>query len=88
MGSRRTGNGVANVYAAAQAWVERGLTADDSLFAPGTSIWTSHWLGELRRRFLDRPDAPGNGFYGKLERQLAGSPAEVYQLMGEALCVY
>ena len=25
MGSRRTGNGVENVYAAAQAWVERGL---------------------------------------------------------------
>ena len=88
MGSRRTGNGVENVYAAAQAWVERGLTADDSLFTPGAAIWTSHWLEELRRRFLDRPDAPGNGFYGKLEQQLAGSPAEVYQLMAEALCVY
>ena len=88
MGSRRTGNGVENVYAAAQAWVECGLTADDSLFTPGAAIWTSHWLGELRRRFLDQPDAPGNGFYGKLEQQLAGSPAEVYQLMAEALCVY
>ena len=56
MGSRRTGNGVENVYNAAQVWVERALRTDDSLFTPGQAIWTSHWLGELRKRFLDRPD--------------------------------
>ena len=88
MGSRRIGNGVENVYAAAQAWVERGLLADDSLFTPGNAIWTPRWLGELRRRFLDRPDVPGNGFFGKLENQLTGSPPEVYQLVGEVLFVH
>ena len=88
MGSRRTGNGVEKVYEAAQAWVDRALRADDSLFTPGRGIWTSENLAELRRRFLDRPDISGDGFYVKLNRQLDGGPAEVYQLMGEVLFVY
>ena len=87
MGSRRTGNGAEQVYAAAKAWAERGLLADDSLFTPGNAIWSPHWLGELRERFLDNPDAPGDGFFGMLQAQLADSPPEVYQLMGEVLFV-
>jgi len=56
MSSRRTGNREEKVYAAAEAWVERALRANDSLFTPGTAIWTSEWVRELRERFLDRPD--------------------------------
>ena len=88
MGSRRTGNGVENVYAAAQAWVDRCLRRDDSLFTPGKAIWTPPRLAELRRRFLDRPDAPGGDFYERLEQQLADSPPEMYQLTGEVLFVH
>ena len=98
MGSRRIGNDVnpasapepwvEQTYAAAQAWVDRCLRANDSLFTPGRAIWTPQWIGELRWRFLDRPDESGDDFYTKLERQLAGSPPEVYQLTGEALYVY
>lgn len=98
MGSRRISNDVdrigdaepwvENVYAAAQAWVERGLLADDSIFTPGKAIWTPHWLGELRGRFLDRPDVGAGSFLARLEQQLDGSPPEVYQLMGEVLYVY
>ena len=88
MGSRRTGDGVENVYAAAQAWVDRCLRRDDSLFTPGEAIWTPRWLGELRRRFLDRSDAPGGDFYERLEQQLADSPPEMYQLTGEVLFVH
>ena len=77
-----------NVYAAAKAWVDHALRADDSLFTPGNPIWSSENLAELRERFLDRPDEPGDDFYDKLERQLAGSPPEVYQLMGEVLYVH
>ena len=88
MGSRRTGNGVEKVYDAAQAWVNRALKTDDSLFTPGKPIWSSHNLRELRQRFLDGPRAPGNGFYERLQNALAGSPPEVYQLMGEALFVH
>ncbi len=85
MGSRKTRDGVGNAYAAAEKWVDRALRSDDSLFTPGKPIWTSQWLGELRERFLDRPEVGGNNFDQKLEQQLADSPPEVYQLMGEVL---
>ena len=88
MGSRRTGNGVEKVYDAAQAWVDRALRSDDSLFTPGKRVWTPENLAELRRRFLDKPDESGSGFYAKLQGQLAGSPADVCQLMGEVLFVH
>ena len=71
---------------------KRGLTARYGLtirlFTPGKAIWSSKWLGELRERFLEQPDVSGDDFYAKLERQLASSPPEVYQLMGEALFVH
>ena len=88
MGSRRTRDGVERVYEAAKAWVDRALRADDSLFTPSEAIWSSRWLGEVHRRFLDQPDEFKDSFLVKLERQLADSPPEVYQLMGEALYVY
>ena len=86
MGRRKLG--AETVYAAAECWVERGLRSDDSLFTPGKRIWTSEWLDELHRRFLDRPDESGDSFLDKLERQLKGSPPEAYQLMGEVLFVH
>ena len=85
MGSRKTHEGADKVYEAAQKWVDCALTTDGSLFTPGEPIWSSYWLGELRKRFLDRPDVGGGSFYDKLKAQLEGSPPEVYQLMGEAL---
>ena len=88
MCAKRIGNGVENVYAAAAEWVDRALVDDDSLFTSGTAIWTADRLGELRRRFLDQPDESGDNFYVKLERQLAGSSPQVYQLMGEVLFVH
>ena len=88
MGSRRTGEDVERVYEAAEAWVDGALRADDSLFTPGAAIWSSRWLGELRERFLDQPDETRDSFPVKLQRQLAGSRPEVYQLMGEALFFY
>lgn len=77
-----------NVYAAAEAWVERALRSDDSLFAPGRPIWTTRWLEELHHRFLDSPDVSDMTFMDKLERQLTGSPPEAYQLMAEVLYVH
>ena len=85
MGSRKTGEGFDKVYAAASAWVERALKADDSLFDPGKPIWTAAGLQQLRERFLDRPDFGTGGFYDKLRQQLEDSPPEVYQLMAEVL---
>ena len=85
MGSRLTGNGVEKVYAAAGAWVNRALRADDSLFTPGEAIWSIENLREVRTRVLDNPVGSGGGFYARLERQLEGSPPEVYQLVAETL---
>ena len=80
--------GADSVYKAACRWVDSALRNDDSLFTPGEPIWSSQWLRELRERFLDRPDESRDKFDVKLRRQLADSPPEVYQLMGEALYVY
>ena len=88
MGTRITGGGVETVYAAAEKWVERALRADDSLFTPGEAIWSSRWLRELHERFLNHPDESSDSFLEKLRQQLADSPPEVYQLMGEALYFY
>ena len=90
MGSRKTHEGAERVYAAAELWVERALRRDDSLFTPGKAIWTRELLGEscCGIRFLDNPDEGSDSFEMKLERQLADSPKEVYQLMGEVLYVH
>lgn len=85
MGSRKTG-GFENVYTAAQKWIECALRSDDSLFTPGTPIWTGQRLGELREKFLDRADEwKGPGFFEKLKPLLSDSSPEVCQLMAEAV---
>ena len=87
MGSRRIE--ADKVYEAARRWVDSALRTDGSLFTPGKPIWSSRWLGELHERFLNNPDeSKGPSFFEKLERQLADSPPEVYQLMGEILYLY
>ena len=88
MGTRVDAAGSEKVYNAAGQWVEAALRTDGSLFAPGESIWSSRWLGELRQRFLDHPDESNAKFLEKLEGQLEDSPPEVYQLMGELLFFY
>ena len=85
MSSRKTVDGVENVYKAAQKWVDSALKADDSLFTPGKRIWTRELLGELRERYLDQPDVGQGGFYDKLKQQLDDSPPEAFQLMAEAI---
>ena len=81
-------DGVESVSDAAGAWVDRGLRFDDSLFNPGAEIWSRDLLGELHSRFLNRLDVGSRSFLEKLQDQLEGSPAEVYQLMGEVLYVH
>ncbi len=90
MGSKKTGDGVENVYAAAEKLVERALRNDDSLFTPGKAIWSSLWLADLRERLLDKWEWPEDkgGFGAQLEKQLAGSPHEVHQLMAEMSYVH
>ena len=91
MGSKRAGNGVDRVYDAAQKWVDCALRVNGSLFTPGNAIWTRESLALLHDKFLNSPDETDDmdgKFLDKLEKQLEGSPADVYQLMGEALYFY
>ena len=85
MGSRITKSGSEKVYTASEAWVEQALRSDGSLFTSGEAIWSSQWLGELHRRFLNHPDETRARFLEKLQGQLKDSPPEVYQLMAEVL---
>ena len=87
MGSRKTDHRAEDVYTAAKAWVDCALRNDGSLFTPGAPIWSGRLLGELRERFEGHGSARGN-FYVWLKPRLAGSPAEVYQLMGELLYLF
>lgn len=88
MGTRITREGAGRVYDAAQAWVAAALRRDGSLFTPDQQIWSSHWLGILRERFLDRPDETKRKFLEKLQEQLTGSPPEIHQLVAEALYLH
>ena len=88
MGSKKTRGRCDQVYAASATWVESALRAQDSLFTPGVSIWSTDNLQELRKRFLDRPNHGTGNFYEKLQQQLEDSPGRVYQLMAELLYVH
>ena len=81
--------GAESTYNAARQWVDRALLTDDSLFTPGTPIWTRRWLNGLHERFLERPAVSRiSEFLPSLERQLADGPAEVHQLMAETMYVH
>ena len=88
MGSRRTEEKDDKTYVAASRWVDCALRTDGSLFTPGKAIWTRGLLAELHSRFLDQPDKGEGDFFEKLEGELSGSTAEIYQLMGEVMYVY
>lgn len=92
--SRRTsmaridGPHAAKVYDAAQRFVDAALRSDDSLFTPGQAIWTPETITDLYERFVLRPDEGRSDFWTKLKGQLAGAPADTYQLTAELLYVY
>ena len=87
MSARHTGEGAESVYAAAEVWKERALLADDSLFTPGTPIWTAELLGEVRGRFLDHTPHPGSPSEN-LSAVVIGGRAEVFDLVSEATYVH
>lgn len=76
------------VYAAMARWVDVALRKDDSLFTPREPVWTLENLEELKRRFIDQPDASKTTFLQKLTKQLHGAPRAVVQLMAEVLYVH
>ena len=82
--------GAERVYEAASRWVDAALRNDDSLFTPGTPIWSLSNLEDFRNRLAEEPkqDDGGPGFFDRLEKLLSGGPDETIQLAAEIIYVY
>jgi 5-methylcytosine-specific restriction enzyme B len=76
------------LYDAASLFVARVLKTRDSLFTPGRPIWSDGNLQDLYQRFVEHPDSSSDPFDTKLQRQLAGAPADTIQLAGELLYIH
>ena len=88
MSAKRPNPACQPVYDAADLWIDRALRSDDSLFTPGTPIWSKDNLRETRARFVGKVgEWKSEDVLNELEKALADSPPEVYQLVGEAAYV-
>ncbi|MFP4145088.1 MAG: hypothetical protein ACLFV3_08075 [Phycisphaeraceae bacterium] len=79
---------LAPTYAAAEAFVQRCLRSDDSLFPSGRPVWRLACVEDLFRRFVERPDMSSDDFMTKWQRQLDGAPADTVQFAAELLYVH
>ncbi len=75
-------------FAIACRWVDAALVQGDSLFTPGTNIWTLANLNDLHHRLIDNADYGDFDFWTKLEKQLKDGNSEVIQLTAELLYIY
>jgi 5-methylcytosine-specific restriction protein B len=73
------------VEAVGRRLIDAGLGGDGSLLTPSESTWTLANLEKLKTDYVDKPDASNEGFFDKLERQLAGASPAVIQLYAELL---
>lgn len=76
------------VYEVSQRFLRDCLLEDGSLFTPGSAVWSTTVLHDLKRRFVDRPDVSSDNFETKFQRQLAGAPPATVQLAAELIFVY
>lgn len=77
------------LYAMHRRWLSGVLGPGDSLFTPGSAIWTADHLDELERDFSGHPDlTKGKRFLEKLHDQLANASPEAVQLMAELNAVH
>ncbi|WP_280437999.1 McrB family protein [Nocardia carnea] len=65
--------------------VEECLGAGGSILTPSHPVWSRDNLAELRRDFVDRPDAGAGSFFDKLSKQLASTSSPAVQLFAELL---
>ena len=86
--ARITATDVQSFYAAAQRFVDAALRADDSLFTPGTAIWSLANIDDLYQRFNQQPNTSESSFIDKFQQQLKGAPSQINQLAGEVIFVH
>lgn len=88
MSAKRPDDACQPVYEAADLWIDRALRDCDSLFTPGVAIWSKDNLRKARARFVGKVgEWKSEDVLNELEKALADSPLEVYQLVGEAAYV-
>jgi hypothetical protein len=76
------------VYDAARRWIDAALETDESLFTPGTPIWSSRVIDDLYARFVEQPDPGPRRFEEKFRDQLRGAAPGTIQFAGELLYVH
>ena len=76
---------LAPLLEAARRWIDTCLIEDGSLFAPNRALWTTANAEVLQRDVVDRPDAGGDDFMTKLQRQLANAGASAQQFAADLL---
>ena len=72
---------------AAQTWVDEGLVAGSSLFAPERSVWDADTVNALNHRWSTSEKALGKSFVENLALQLEGAPDAEVLLMAEMVAV-
>src|SRR5438552_16368730 len=79
----------APVYDLHRRWLEDVLSLGDSLFTPGTPVWSVEHLDELDDRFIGHPITTGDqSILEKLKSQLAGASPGAIQLMAEVHLIH
>lgn len=76
------------LYEAAEAFRDRALLEDDSLFTPGRAVWTSEALDDFHDRFVVRAETGDESFDEKLRLQLEEADDHTIQLAAELLYVH
>lgn len=61
----------------------RAMRDGDSVFTPGSEVWTATHAQELVTSFVNRPEFGGRSFAEKLDDQLAGASDGALQLFAE-----
>lgn len=77
----------APIVEAAERWKRDCLLNGGSLFGD-ERLWTHERFAELKRWFVDRPDAGSDSFLEKLEKQLKPVSPEAKRLMAEVAWAY
>ncbi|MCF8608903.1 AAA family ATPase [Gordonia sp. HY285] len=75
--------GAPAVEAIGRRILDECIAGRGSLFTPESPVWTANNLDELKRTFVDRPDAGGEDFFTKLTQQLADASSDSVQLFAE-----
>lgn len=86
--ARSTKEGAEHIYKVAERFKQAALLSVDSLFTPGTPIWTASALDELNRLFVLQPDLSDLSFDQKLAKQLSGASDGAVQLMAEIVLMH